>query len=163
MALSIFITYDVMFHCFHYGIKVYTMWLTLSFKFTSRGLWREILPGWVLCRASENWPIHWSLNTFWTKCGPIYLLVTKILNGLIIFGNILWENLPMWKNNVCENKNFQEIWPLNLIKNKLCKEVDHLPESENETIHVLQQHLMSAKNSLGSSQTSSIHSYHGYW
>ena len=27
-ALSIFITRDAMFHCFHYGIRVFTVWLT---------------------------------------------------------------------------------------------------------------------------------------
>ena len=27
MALSIFITHGVMFHCFHYGMRAYTAWL----------------------------------------------------------------------------------------------------------------------------------------
>ena len=40
LALSIFITHDVMFHCFHYGLGVYTVWLTLlSLRLKAYSTW----------------------------------------------------------------------------------------------------------------------------
>ena len=60
-ALSIFITHDVFFHCFHYGIRVYTMWVPRlrlcllhagykeSCKFYRDYMWHD-QEEWVGCR-----------------------------------------------------------------------------------------------------------------
>ena len=46
LALSIFIAHDVMFHCFHCGISVYTVWLSLSLLhsgYQERHCWNSCL------------------------------------------------------------------------------------------------------------------------